>query len=59
MDKRKLSNEIKHCLDCDSCGDCDYYEHEIKMTCSGLLQKAYERIKSYEEMEDRKNGEID
>ena len=33
--------------------------NEIKMTCSGLLQKAYERIKSYEEMEDRKNGEID
>lgn len=59
MAEKKLSEELRHCLDSDKCGDCDYYEHETKLTCKSMLQKAHERIKEYEEMEDRKNGEID
>lgn len=57
MAEKKLSEELRHCLECN-CEDCDYFKIETKVTCSGLLQKAYEKIKEYEEMEDRKNGEI-
>ena len=59
MAEKKLSEELRHCLEDESCVDCQYHKPETKFTCSGLLQKAYERIKEYEEMEDRKNGEID
>ena len=56
MKEKKLSEELRHCLETDCCGDCQYHKPETKFTCRGLLQKAYERIKEYEEMEDRKNG---
>lgn len=59
MAEKKLSEELRHCLEDDDCGDCQYRKPETKFTCKGLLQKAYERIKEYEEMEDRDNGKID
>lgn len=59
MTEKKLSEELRRCLEDDSCGDCLYHAPETKLICKDLLQKAYERIKEYEEMEDRKNGEID
>ena len=59
MAEKKLSEELRHCLEDESCGDCQYHEPETKFTCRGLLQKAYEVVKEHEEMEDRKNGEID
>ena len=55
MAGKKISEELRHCLEDDGCGSCDYLEPETVLTCRGLLQKAYERIKEYEEMEDRKN----
>lgn len=59
MAEKKLSEELRHCLEGDACGECQYHKTETKMMCKGLLQKAYETVKQYEEMEDRKNGEID
>lgn len=56
MAEKKLSEELRRCLEDDACRDCQYWETETKLICEGLLQKAYERIKEYEEMEDRKNG---
>ena len=51
MAEKKLSEELRHCLEDNACGDCQYHKPETKFTCPGLLQKAYERIKEYEEME--------
>lgn len=51
----KLSEEIKHCLDGD-CNKCRYGEPETKLTCTGLLQAAYEEIKKNEEVEEKRNG---
>lgn len=69
MEENKLSEELRHCLEDDNCGDCQHYKPEINFICRGLLQKAYEVVKRYEEiqaaekalkeMEDRKNGEVD
>lgn len=59
MSEKKLSEELEFCLQSDGCYGCEYYDVDAKLTCKSLLQKAYERIKEYEEMEDRKNGEID
>lgn len=56
MAKKKLSEELRHCLENDGCYGCEYYDVDTKLTCKSLLQKAYERIKEYEEVEDRKNG---
>lgn len=56
MKEKKLSEELRHCLEGDGCGDCTYHDPETKLTCRGLLQKAYEAVK---EMEDRKNEQID
>ena len=50
MAEKKLSEELRHCLEDDACGDCQYWETETKQICKGLLQKAYEVIKRYEEM---------
>lgn len=50
MSEKKLSEELRHCLEDDACGDCQYHEPETKLICRGLLQKAYERIKKHEEM---------
>lgn len=50
MAEKKLSEELRHCLEDDACGDCQYHEPETKFICKGLLQKAYEAVKRYEEM---------
>lgn len=50
MLEKKLSEELRRCLEDDDCGDCQYRKPETKFTCKGLLQKAYEKIKEYEEM---------
>lgn len=52
MAEKKLSEELKHCLETDCCGKCQYGETETKLICSSLLQKAYERIKEIEETEE-------
>lgn len=53
MAEKKLSEELRHCLEDNSCGDCQYHKPETKFTCKGLLQKAYERIKEYEDLEEQ------
>lgn len=53
----KLSEELKHCIEDDACGACQYYSSENHTTCRGLLQKAYEQIKKYEESELPKSQE--
>ncbi len=58
MSEKKLSEELRHCLEDDGCGDCQYHKPETKFICKGLLQKAYEVVKRYEEMEDRKNVQM-
>lgn len=50
MAENKLSEELRHCLEDDVCGDCQYHEPETKLICKDLLQKAYEVVKRYEEM---------
>lgn len=56
MAEKKLSEELRHCLEDDTCGDCKYHEPETKFICKELLQKAYEVVKQYEEME--KSGRL-
>lgn len=58
MAEKKLSDELRHCLGDDACEDCQYHEQETKLTCPGLLQKAYEVVKRYEEMFPCKVGDI-
>lgn len=48
--EEKLSEELRHCLEDDACGDCQYHKPETKFICKGLLQKAYEVVKRHEEM---------
>lgn len=50
----KLSEELKNCLDSDICGKCQYGNSETILTCKGLLQAVYEKIK---EMEERNTSE--
>lgn len=50
MTEKKLSEELRHCLEDESCGYCQYHNPETKLICKDLLQKAYERIKKHEEM---------
>lgn len=52
MSENKLSEELRRCLEDDGCGDCQYHKPETKLICKGLLQKAHERIKEFEEMEE-------
>lgn len=49
MAENKLSEELRHCLEDDACGDCQYHKPETKFICKGLLQKAYEVVKRYED----------
>lgn len=58
MSEKKLSEELRHCLEDDACGDCQYRKPETKFTCRGLLQKACEAVKWYEEMFPCKVGDI-
>lgn len=46
----KLSEELKHCIEDDACGACQYYSSENHTTCRGLLEKAYEIVKKYEQI---------
>ena len=50
MAEKRLSEELRHCLEDDACGDCQYHKPETKFICKGLLQKAYEAVKRHEEM---------
>lgn len=50
MEEKRLSEELRHCLEDDACGDCQYHKTETKFVCPGLLQKAYEVVKRYEEI---------
>lgn len=56
MEEKKLSEELRNCLEDDGCGDCQYHKPETKFICKGFLQKAYEVVKRYEEME--KEGKL-
>lgn len=56
MAEKKLSEELRHCLEGNGCADCTCYETKSVLTCRGLLQKAYEVVKRYEEME--KEGKL-
>lgn len=56
MAEKKLSEELRNCLECDGCKDCESWNPEIKVTCKALLQKAYEAVKRHEEME--KSGRL-
>ena len=47
MSEKKLSEELRHCLEDDGCGDCQYHKPETKFICKGLLQKAYEVVNRY------------
>lgn len=58
MAEKKLSEELRHCLDGNGCKDCSNYQPESRLTCPNLLQKAYEKIKEYEEMFPCKVGDI-
>ncbi len=50
MAEKKLSEELRHCLDGNGCVNCTCYEQKSVLTCRVLLQKAYEVVKSYEGM---------
>lgn len=56
MEEKKLSEELRHCLEGNGCENCACYETKSVLTCRGLLQKAYEVVKRYEEME--KEGKL-
>lgn len=56
MAEKKLSQELRFCIEQDGCSKCSCFETQSKLTCPGLLQKAYEVVKRYEEMEE--NGQI-
>ena len=56
MAEKKLSEELRHCLDGNGCQQCSNYQSESRLTCPALLQKAYEAVKRHEEMEE--NGQI-
>lgn len=53
MVERKLSEELKYCLGKKHCGECRHYEEDTALTCPELLQKAYEVIKGYEDLEEQ------
>lgn len=50
MAEKKLSEELRFCIEQDGCSKCSCFETQSKLTCPGLLQKAYEVVKRYEEM---------
>ena len=57
MTEKKLSEELRHCLDGNGCSKCSCFEQKSVLTCRGLLQKAYEVVKRHEEMEEQCNKE--
>lgn len=58
MAEKKLSEELRHCLEGDGCKDCSNYQSESRLTCPTLLRKAYEAVKQYEEMFPCRVGDI-
>ena len=50
MEGKKLSEELRDCLDARGCGKCSSYQSESRLTCHNLLQKACEVVKKYEEI---------
>lgn len=50
MAEKKLSEELRFCIERDGCSKCSCFETQSKLTCPGLLQKAYEVVKRYEKM---------
>lgn len=50
MAEKKLSEELRFCIEQDGCSKCGCFETQSKLTCPGLLQKAHEAVKRYEEM---------
>ena len=59
MADKKLSEELRHCLDSKGCQQCSNYQSESRLTCPKLLKKAYEVVKRYEEMEERNRKMLD
>lgn len=57
MAEKKLSEELRHCLEGNGCSKCSNYQSESRLTCPTLLQKAYEAVKWYEEMFPCKPGD--
>ena len=53
MVEKKLSEELRFCMETEYCGNCQYDVREATLTRPGLLQKAYEVIKGYEDLEER------
>lgn len=51
MAEKKLSEELRFCNEQDGCSKCSCFETRSKLTCPGLLQKAYEAVKRYEDWE--------
>mgnify|MGYP006906610554 CR=1 FL=1 len=58
MAEKKLSEELRHCLEGSGCSKCSNYQSESRLTCPSLLQKAYEVVKRYEEMFPCKVGDM-
>lgn len=58
MAEKKLSEELRHCLDGKGCDKCSNYQSESRLTCPALLEKAYEVVKRHEEMFPCKVGDI-
>lgn len=56
MAEKKLSEELRRCLEGNGCADCACYETKSVLTCRGLLKKAYEAVKWHEEAEE--NGRL-
>lgn len=50
MAEKKLSEELRHCLDGKGCKQCSNYQSESRLTCPKLLENAYEMVNRYEEM---------
>ena len=58
MEEKKLSEELRICIEQDGCSKCSCFETKSKLTCPGLLQKAYEVVKRYDEMFPCKVGDM-
>jgi len=50
---QKISEQLKHCLDANGCDKCTYAEEKTILSCRGLLQTAYDKIKHLEELEEQ------
>lgn len=48
--ERKLSDQIKRCLDFEGCKECKYVDGKQIMSCRELLEEVYDEIKRYEDM---------